>query len=151
MSTVQKIRTTSADEIRTLLVDYFDAIKSKNVSRITAFYAPDIRAFDAILALQFRGRDAYAEHWKACMEYCAHMTEFVFEMHDAEISAGDDVAFASSINRCGGIDEKGDEQAAYMRGTIGLERRDGRWVIVHEHYSAPFDPETNKALFDLKP
>lgn len=151
MSTVQKIRTTPADEIRALLAEYFEAIRSKDVARIASFYASDIRAFDAIIALQFQGREAYAEHWKACMQYCAHLADFVFEMHDPEISAGDDVAFASCLARCGGVDADGNEQIGFTRGTIGFERRDGRWVIAHEHYSAPFDPESGKALFDLKP
>lgn len=151
MSTVTKIRTTAEDEIRSLLTDYFAAIASKDVGRITAFYAPDIRAFDAILSLQFEGRDAYAEHWTACMEYCAEMAEFIFEIEDTRVSAGDDVAFVSCLTCCGGVDQAGNRQASYMRGTIGLERRDGRWTIVHEHYSAPFDPQSSKALFDLKP
>lgn len=28
---------------------------------------------------------------------------------------------------------------------------DGRWKVVHEHVSMPFDMETGKAMLDLKP
>jgi hypothetical protein len=38
-----------------------------------------------------------------------------------------------------------------MRASAGLRRRGGKWLIVHEHFSAPFDPASGKALFDLEP
>jgi ketosteroid isomerase-like protein len=38
-----------------------------------------------------------------------------------------------------------------MRGTVGYRRTGGRWLIVHEHYSVPFDPESGKALLRLEP
>jgi ketosteroid isomerase-like protein len=38
-----------------------------------------------------------------------------------------------------------------MRGTIGYRKTDGTWLVVHEHWSAPFDIESGKALFDLQP
>ena len=41
---------------------------------------------------------------------------------------------------------------------VGMDARDGllpqyrrAWRIAHEHFSAPFDPESGKALFDLEP
>jgi len=38
-----------------------------------------------------------------------------------------------------------------MRATVGYRRSGGQWQVIHEHWSAPFDMETQKALFDLKP
>jgi PhnB protein len=32
-----------------------------------------------------------------------------------------------------------------------FRKTNGTWMIVHEHFSAPFDPESGKALFDLEP
>ncbi len=34
--------------------------------------------------------------------------------------------------------------------TSGYRKRDGRWLIVHEHFSATFDMQTMQVL-DLKP
>jgi hypothetical protein len=39
----------------------------------------------------------------------------------------------------------------WVRATLGLVRRDGTWVIFHDHESSPFDPETGQALTDLAP
>lgn len=38
-----------------------------------------------------------------------------------------------------------------MRLTAGLVRRDGTWKIAHEHFSAPFEMPSGKAMFHLKP
>jgi ketosteroid isomerase-like protein len=61
------------------------------------------------------------------------------------------VAFAHGLCRCGAKDESGEEKTSWMRFTTCYRRTSGSWKIVHEHFSAPFDVESGKALFDLKP
>jgi ketosteroid isomerase-like protein len=39
----------------------------------------------------------------------------------------------------------------WVRATLGCHRIGGRWVIVHDHESAPFDPETGEAIIGLAP
>ena len=39
----------------------------------------------------------------------------------------------------------------WWRATQGFRRIDGRWQIVHEHSSVPFDMKSGKVSFDLKP
>ena len=39
----------------------------------------------------------------------------------------------------------------WVRATLGCRRIDGDWVIVHDHESVPFDPESGRALIDLAP
>jgi ketosteroid isomerase-like protein len=109
---------------------------------------PDIVAFDAIAQLQFRGSDAYRKHWDACMSMCSG--PMIFEVHDLAIDARDDLAFGWYLSRCGGTGPDGKERSGWMRATFCCRRTNGRWEIVHEHFSAPFDPETGKVL-DLKP
>jgi uncharacterized protein (TIGR02246 family) len=143
---------TRADEevqIRWLIDDWAKAARAKDIDAIFAHYAPDILAFDAIAQLQFKGRDAYRKHWEACMSMCSG--PMIFEVHDLEIAARDDLAFGHYLSRCGGTGPDGKEQVGWMRVTVGLGKRSGRWMIVHEHFSAPFDPESGKALFDLEP
>ena len=60
-------------------------------------------------------------------------------------------AFAHWLNRCGGTDEKGEEKSSWMRVTAGYRRIKGSWRIVHEHFSAPFDIASGKAMFGLEP
>jgi uncharacterized protein (TIGR02246 family) len=142
-------KATAKDEIRDLLESWRDAAQAKDVDRVVSYYAPDILAFDAIAQLQFKGRDAYKQHWQACMSMCPGA--MIFEIHDLDIRAQGDLAFGHYLSRCGTTGPDGVEKAGWMRVTVGCREVNGRWMIVHEHFSAPFDPQSGKALFDLKP
>jgi ketosteroid isomerase-like protein len=135
-------------DVRSLINRWQKAIIAADLDRIMACYAPDILSFDVILQLQFKGADAYRKHWQACMEMC--QGDMIFEIHDLNVSVGDDVAFGHYLTRCGSVSD-GQEKVSWMRATTCCRRIDGQWKIVHEHFSVPFDPQSSKAMFDLKP
>lgn len=134
--------------IRALIEHWAAAIRSADVDRIMAFYADDVIAYDAIAQLQFVGKPAYRDHWAFCMSMCGGM---IFDPGDITASADGDVGFAHCLIRCGGVGPDGQEQANWMRMTAGYRRAAGHWKIAHEHFSAPFDMESGKALFELTP
>ena len=140
---------TAEAEIRELLDDWIAAVRAQDVDRIVSHYAPDILAFDAVSQLRFKGVDAYKEHWRKCLALSPG--PMIFEIHDVSVVAGDDVAFCHCLNRCGATLNNGGEKTSWMRGTIGYRKTEGRWLVVHEHWSAPFDIASGKALFDLQP
>lgn len=128
-----------------LLDDWAAAVRAKDIDAITAHYAPEIVAFDAIAQLQFKGREAYRDHWEACLAQCPGA--MTFELHEEIIYAEDTLAFCHALVRCGG----NDTDAGWLRMSAGLRRIEGHWKLVHEHHSAPFDPQNGRALFDLTP
>ena len=136
-------------QIRGLIDDWAKAARASDIDGIMSHYAPDILSFDAVAQLQFKGADAYRKHWEACMSLCPG--PMIFEVHDLNISAGDDVAFCHFLLRCGATGEDGEEKVGWMRVTVCSRKVSGRWVVVHEHFSAPFDMASGKALLDLKP
>ncbi|MFK8331304.1 YybH family protein [Pseudomonas sp. BJa5] len=137
-------------EIRQLIEQWIPTVRSRDVDAITAPYADNIRAFDAVKALQFQGKAAYRAHWQACMEHCPG--EMVFEVEQLQIQATPELAIAHWLNRCGpATPEGGEDQSCYMRVTVGYQRIGGQWQVIHEHWSAPFDMESGAALFSLKP
>ncbi len=138
-----------AAEIRGFIGDYLDAVRAKDLDRLASFYAPDVRAFDAIAKLEFRGRGAYLDHWAECLSYCPG--PMVIELEHVEIETAGDLALVHGLSRCGGVDADGKEQVAWMRMTAGYRRVDGRWQVAHEHYSAPFDPQTGAMMGNLTP
>jgi ketosteroid isomerase-like protein len=140
---------TAQVQIRALLEDWSAGIREKDLDRIMAYYAPDIVAFDAIVQLQFKGIDAYRKHWEYCLGLCEGA--MVFEQHQLSVYADEHLASAHWLNRCGGVDDKGEEKASWMRGTATYRKTAEGWKAVHEHFSAPFDMESGKALFDLQP
>lgn len=141
--------TTAEAEIRALIERWLAAARASDVDGIVATYAPDLVAFDAIAQLRFKGAEAYRRHWQACLEMCPGPMSF--EIAELAITAGADVAFSHALCRCGGTGPDGQEHASWMRVSAGYRKVDGRWLIAHEHFSAPFDPMSHKALFDLTP
>lgn len=135
--------------IRELIDNWAKAFRAKDIDGIMSIYAPDIVSFDAIAQLQFKGADAYKKHWEACLSFC--QGPITFEIHDLKITASDDVAFSHCLNWCGGTGEDGKEENSWLRATVCWRKINGKWKVVHEHYSAPFDMESGKALLNLKP
>jgi uncharacterized protein (TIGR02246 family) len=140
-----KTQTIANDEaqIRARLDEWVRAFRAKDVDAILAGYAPDALVFDAIGKLQFKGVEDYRKHWDECLPYCQEMR---FEMHDLEIAAEGGLAFCHYLARCGGTSHDGQEQSGWLRVTVCLRKTNGTWLIVHEHFSSPFDPITDKVL-----
>ncbi|QXE11279.1 MULTISPECIES: YybH family protein [Pseudomonas] len=136
-------------EIQALINTYREAVMTKNVDKVMALYADDIVSFDAIKALQFKGKAAYRAHWEACMQMCPG--PHVFEFHEIAIETADNLAFAHWVTHCGGTNDKGETQSCWMRATACYRPVNGTWKIVHEHWSAPFDPMSGSTLFDVQP
>jgi uncharacterized protein (TIGR02246 family) len=146
--TMTASRTDDTAQIRRLLDDWAAAVRAGDLERIMAAYTQDVLSFDAIAQLQFKGAEAYRRHWQACLEMCSEM---LFELHDLAIEAEGGIAFGHYLVRCGGAGPDGQMQSGWMRVTVGFRRTGGRWQIAHEHFSAPFDPESGKALLALEP
>jgi ketosteroid isomerase-like protein len=146
--TLEMTRTDDEARIRGLLDEWTNAVRVKDIDAIMARYAPEVVAFDAIARLQFRGAQAYREHWQACLARCSG--PMIFEVHDLSIAAAGDVAFSHFLVRCGGTGDDGQEQSGWTRGTVGWRKTSGSWKVVHEHFSAPFDMASGKALLELE-
>jgi ketosteroid isomerase-like protein len=58
------------------------------------------------------------------------------------VTAGDTVAFAFALLRCGTAAEFAQSPGRRLRLTLGLRKRDGRWQVEHEHHSFPLAPES---------
>ncbi|HEU0221169.1 MAG TPA: nuclear transport factor 2 family protein [Paracoccaceae bacterium] len=147
--TSQTSKTADEAKIRALLEAGARAAAAGDLAAIMANYAPDIRAFDAIIALEFKGREAYGVHWQACLAQVQGPMHFYID--DLEVSAEGSIGFASFLAHCGCTKPDGTEDAGWLRVTVCLRKDGGDWKIAHEHYSVPFDPVSGKALTNLAP
>lgn len=136
-------------EIETLIDTYRQAVIAKDVEKIMALYGDDIVSYDAVKALQFRGKTAYRKHWLECMEMCQGAHKFDFDQMN--VVADEHIAFAHWLAHCGGTNDKGETQSCWMRVTACYRQVGGAWKIAHEHWSAPFDPMSGATLFDVTP
>lgn len=136
-------------ELRGLIDTWVAANLAKNLDAIIEHYAEDVLAFDAILQLQFKGRAAYRAHWQMCLQMCAGPT--TFEVRELQQEAGGELGFGHFLAYCAGTDAEGKSQGCWLRVSQGYRKQGGRWLIAHEHFSVPFDPQNGQALFGLQP
>src|SRR5690606_39533603 len=107
VSSQQKTRRTTMNathEIETLIDTYRQAVIAKDVEKIMALYGDDIVSYDAVKALQFRGKAAYRKHWLECMEMCQGAHKFDFDQMN--VVADEHIAFAHWLAHCGGRSEE---------------------------------------------
>jgi len=96
---VRSTFTGTETELPSRLDDWAHAVRARDVERIFTHYAPDIVAFDAIAQLQFKDAEAYDQHREACMTMC--LGPMSFELHELQVTAGDELAFVLGLKRCG--------------------------------------------------
>ncbi len=82
-----------------------------------------------------RGIAAYQATWPPFFVWQRQGASF--EIVSLEVTAGDDVAFAHALLRCGTSEELARDPENRLRLTIGLRKQGDRWVVTHEHHSFP--------------
>lgn len=128
---------TAESRIRALIEEWADAVRRHDLPGILAHHAQDIVMFDVPPPLQSRGMDAYRKTWDLFFKY--HAPSQAFDIEELAITAGEDVAFAIAVMRCGSATFSGpaEKDGFLFRLTIGLRNIDGDWRITHEHHSVP--------------
>jgi uncharacterized protein (TIGR02246 family) len=125
-------------QIRTLIERWAAAVHSGDMDTVLADHADDIVMFDVPPPYEgVRGIDAYRETWPPFFEWQARGA--TFDIVSLEVTAGEDVAFAYALLRCGTPEEHEANPDNRLRLTIGLRRERGRWIVAHEHHSFASD------------
>ena len=123
-------------DIRTLLESWARAVHGGDLDGVLADHADDIVMFDVPEPYGgVRGIDAYRETWPGFFEW--QRTGASFEIESLDVTAGDEVAYAFALLKCGTAQELADRPGLRLRLTVGLRKQDGRWVVAHEHHSFP--------------
>jgi len=145
-----KERTTDEAQIRAIVEDYEEGLRTKDVERCVSHYADDVVQFNLAPPLEFRGKETVK---KNLSEWFKTFTGPIdIEIKNLEISAGAETAFAYSFNRIGGTKTNGQSTPHWVRVTIGFQKTDGQWLVNHEHISVPFYMDGSfRAAVDLKP
>ena len=131
-------RDLDADEaqIRGLIERWARAVHAGDLDSVVTDHATDIVMFDVPPPNEgVRGIDAYRETWPPFFEW--QRQGAAFEITELDITAGEEVAFAQALLRCGMPAELEEDPTRRLRLTIGLRNEGGRWVVAHEHHSFP--------------
>lgn len=121
-------------EIRKLIHDWERAVQAGDMDAILSRHAQDVVMYDVPEPLQSTGLAAYRDTWELFFRHVAPDPN-VFVIEDLAITAGQDLAFAFGLLRIGG------SERPVCRLTLGLRKREGQWLITHEHHSAPYKLE----------
>lgn len=111
------------------------AIRSKSLDQLMTFYDGDVEVFDVRASLNVPGSAAYRnnlEHWFDSFE-----GPLGFELHNLRIVPGEGAAFCHYLALVTGARPGGRRSGYWARGTTCFERRDGEWLVTHEHISMP--------------
>jgi uncharacterized protein (TIGR02246 family) len=123
-------------QIRTLIERWAEAVHGGDMSRVLSDHSEDIVMFDVPPPYEgVRGIDAYRDVWPPFFEWQARGASF--EIVSLDVTAGDEVAYAYALLRCGTQQELDDNPQNRLRLTLGLRKEQGRWVVAHEHHSFP--------------
>jgi uncharacterized protein (TIGR02246 family) len=130
--------TDDEQQIRSLIEQWAHAVHAGDMDSVLADHAADIVMFDVPPPYEgVRGIDAYRETWPGFFEWQARGASF--EVVSLAITAGDDVAYAHALLRCGTEAELKAKPENRLRLTLGLRKEGGRWIVAHEHHSFPDD------------
>ena len=127
-------RTQDEVRIRDLIERWAQAVHEGDLPQVLADHADDIVMFDVPPPEDgVRGLDEYTETWPPFFQWQA--SGALFEIVRLDVTAGEDVAFAHALLRCGTPDELESEPTRRLRLSIGLRKEGDRWVVGHEHHS----------------
>jgi uncharacterized protein (TIGR02246 family) len=122
-------------DIRALIERWAVAVHAGDMDGVLADHAEDIVMYDVPPPDDgVRGIEAYRATWPPFFTWQQRAS---FEIVSLDVTAGDDVAFAHALLRCGTEEELRADPDNRLRLTIGLRREGGRWVVTHEHHSFP--------------
>ena len=139
----------AGQELRDLVDERVRAVRGRDSATLAARPAEDVITFDVLPPLNSRGSQAPVEHLQAWFD--GYDGPIDYSAHDVQVSAQGDLGFCSFLYHVGGTLRTGGKVNMWVRATLCCRRIDGRWRIVHDHESVPFDPATGQALTSLEP
>jgi ketosteroid isomerase-like protein len=111
------------------------AIRDKDLDQLMTFYDHGVEVFDLRASLNLVGAGGYRNNLEAWFD--SFDGPLGFELHSLRIVPGEPTAFCHYLALITGARSGGRISGYWVRGTTGFERRDGEWLVTHEHISQP--------------
>ena len=124
------------------------ALENKDIDAMLDRCADDIIAFDCKMPMQHKGVSSLRAMWESCLPYFPE--QFKSDRHDLVLKVDGNLAFMHCLHRVVSTIDGAKHPGPWLRVTVCYEKIEGEWRVVHEHVSAPFDPETGQAVFAIE-
>jgi ketosteroid isomerase-like protein len=131
-------RTREDAVIRRVIEGWAAGVRARRIGAVVARHTDDVVMFDVPPPVVVRGLAAYRRTWPPFFRWQRDEAGR-FDIVKLNITAGDTVAFATAVLRCGSKAALAKDDRPRLRLTIGLRKVDGTWKIAHEHHSFPAD------------
>ena len=148
-TTLEDTRTADEAAIREVIEAIAKAVRANDVEAYLAVCAPDVVTFDMLPPLKHEGHAAVRRTWAAALD--SFRGPIDYEVAALDVAASGDTAFTRCLTRFGGTQKDGKRAVNWLRSTLGLRKQGGRWKVVHEHVSVPFEMSSGRALLGLEP
>ena len=138
-------------EIKALIAERVEAMRTKDVTRAMATMADEVVAFELAPPLRLgpeqardeRALQSWFDGWQSGVE---------IEVARLTVAASGDVGFAHSLNRMRATRADGREVDFWIRSTLGMRKQGDQWKIAHGHSSVPFHMDGSyRAALELEP
>jgi ketosteroid isomerase-like protein len=140
---------TAEMEVRDEFERWFKEAAAKDTDAVMSHIATNAVSYEHDAPLQYVGVDAIRE---VCQRgFDAMKGEFRWDVPDLQIVVRDDIAVTWGLNHMRAEEPGGPKVDSYSRGTRIFQKIGGRWKMIHQHVSYPYDPETGEAQTELKP
>jgi uncharacterized protein (TIGR02246 family) len=134
---------TAEAQVRELVERWAAAVHAGDLDAVLEHHADDIVMFDVPPPQDgLRGIEAYRDAWPPFFEW--QRSGASFEIVELSVEAGEDVAFAWALLRCGSAAELAERPEQRLRLTLGLRRVGDQWVVRHEHHSFADEGSTDE-------
>lgn len=140
--------TDAEDQLAHLFEAYRTAVLLKDVDRMIALYADDVRLFDAWNVWVCEGASLWrktVEQWFESLDTDTVHVSF----EDARAEGGAALVVASATVTFAAFSQAGERlRSMRNRMTWALAQRSGSWKIVHQHSSLPIDLDSFKGILE---
>jgi ketosteroid isomerase-like protein len=144
--------TEAGEQLRTRLQEILNAWSAMDPDAAAKYYAKDADlVFFDLTPLQYKGWDDYYLGTKKL--FANYQSISIRLNEDASVHFKGDLAYATATWNVLGTLADNSQQKLDLRWTVVLERRNGDWLVVHEHVSAPLAaaaPPSNPAGSEQK-
>ncbi len=137
------------DEVRKEFETWFRAATFRDLDGLMTKIADDAVSYEHEAPLQHHGAPAIRE---VCRKgFAMARGQFKWNVPDLRIVVRGDIAVTWGLNRMQ-FQAPGEESVVtWSRGTRVFQKIAGKWKLIHQHVSFPYDPETGQASASLSP
>jgi len=137
------------DAVHAVHAKWSDRTAAKDLDGLMENIDPDIVSFEHGGPLRYLGRDDVRE---VCQQGLGASSGAVtLDTPDLAVRVANDLAVTWGLDHVQVEGSGGETAESWSRATRIFHKRDGEWLMIHQHLSFPADPQSGQARTDLRP